>query len=109
MKNLRVLGSTIQKESLNQNLSLDVLGATIGCTATQMQSVCKGRLLCSFQQLNTLASTLGLPITTLLEGDKEYYEENVVHCMEHFTDSQNREKILDIIYDYLDVCDAVSQ
>ena len=109
MENLRVLGSTIQKEVLNQRISLDALGEAIGCTSAQMQSIFKGRLLCSFRQLNTLASILGLPIASLLEGDKQYYEENVVHCMNHFTDSKNREKILDIIYDYLDVCDAVSQ
>lgn len=109
MKNLRVLGSTIHKEILDQGIPLDDLGSAIGCTATQMQSIFKGRLLCSFQQINTLADILGLPITQLIEGDKQYYEENVVHCMKHFTDSENRERILDIIYDYLDVCDAVSQ
>ena len=74
-----------------------------------MQAIIKGRLLCSFQQLNTLASVLDMPVDSLLEGDQQYYEQNVVHCMNHFTASGNREKILDIIYDYLDVCDAVSQ
>lgn len=109
MENLRVLGSTIQKEALNKGISPDALGKVIGCTSIQMMSIFKGRLLCSFQQLNTLASVLELPVASLLAGDKQYYNMNVVHCMNHFTDSKNREKILDIIYDYLDVCDAVSR
>ena len=46
MENLRVLGSTIQKEVLNQRIPLDSLGEAIGCTSAQMQSIFKGRLLC---------------------------------------------------------------
>ena len=65
MKNLRVMGSTIHKEALGQGVPLDDLSSAIGCTAAQMQSIVKWRLLCSLQQVNTLAGIPSLTVNAL--------------------------------------------
>ena len=35
------------------------------------------------------------------------YEREVVHCMNSFSNSANREKVLDIIDNYMDIKDAL--
>lgn len=44
----------------------------------------------------------------LLKGDKEEYDLTVVHCMNDFKDSNQREKILNIIDGYIDIVDALN-
>lgn len=103
MKSMRILGDMIEKlagETYGEDMR-NSLSQVLGCTPDQVSQVCQGRLFLSFPQLNRLAEALHTPVDVLLAGDEEHYRENVVHCMGHFEDEENREEILDIIDDYL--------
>ena len=108
MENLRMLGSSIQKGAEARRLSAKEVGDAIRCGERQVLSLYKGRSICSFAQLKTIAELYSVPVGELLAGDENYYERTVIHCMNRFHSADNREEILDIIYDYLDICDLVS-
>lgn len=108
MQETRMIGYRVDKYSKSKNISFEELRAIIGCNEIQLKSFLKGRSLISFNQLSRLADRLGVEISSLLSGDEEGYNCSVVHCMNKFTDNSNREKILDIIDEYMDVLDSLS-
>lgn len=109
MENLRMLGSSIQKEAELRAMAPKDVAAALHCTERQVLSLYKGRAICSYQQMRTLAELFSTSVGKLLDGDPDYYEENVICCMHRFSCAENREKILDIVYAYLDICDLVSR
>ena len=95
MQNARMLGNYVAHLADKKGLSFSDLGEVLGSYA-------------SFSQISALAKLLGAPVQDLLRGDAEQYNKTVVDCMNDFQDPANREKILDLIDDYIDVVDAVS-
>ena len=87
--------------------SISDLSRILDCTENQVYSFIKGRAYASFAQISTLATELGATIEELLHGDERTYNATVVHCMNDFQDNKNRETILDLIDDYVDIVDAV--
>lgn len=108
MQQARMLGYRVQKIANSCNVSPLELSKIIECNEIQLKSFFKGRSFISFEQLSLLAQKLGVNINALLTGDEEGYNSSVVHCMNDFDDPSNREKILDIIDEYMDVLDSVS-
>lgn len=109
MKKMRLIGSTIKSVAADHEISLDELGKAIGCDRQQMDAVILGRKICSFDQIRKIADKCEVPVKKILDGDEAYYNQNIVHCMNDFQNEENREDILDIIYDYLDVYDSVNK
>ena len=107
MKDMRVLGLTIQKLAAEHHVTESDLGSLIHCDPDQVKYLFKGRLFPTFDQLLALADRFQVSVDVLLDGDHEYYSKNVVHCMGEFSQEENREKILDIIDTYLDLRKAV--
>ena len=56
-----------------------------------------------------MAEQFNVSVQQLLEGDLEHYNRTVAHCMNQFQKAEHREEILDILDDYLDIVDAVSE
>lgn len=108
MQEARMIGFRVDKYAISKNISHAELSSIIGCNETQFKSFVKGRAFVSFNQLSLLAKHLGVEIASLLSGNEEEYNQSVVHCMNKFSDNNNREKILDIIDDYMDVLDSLS-
>ena len=106
MEDMRILGNMIEKLAAEQHVTADALGALLQCTPEQVARLFKGRLFLTFDQLTALLERLRVSVDTLLAGDRENYRQTVVHCMGEFSDEANREKVLDIIDDYLDLCRA---
>lgn len=104
MEDMRILGNMIEKLAAEQHVTSDDLGALLQCTSEQVARLFKGRLFLTFDQLTAVSEHLKVSIDTLLAGDRENYCHTVVHCMGEFSDEANREEILDIIDDYLDLC-----
>ena len=73
-----------------------------------MKLFLKGRAYISFEQLSLLATKLKVEVSSLLSGDEDGYNKAVVHCMNNFDNPNNRETILDIIDEYMDILDSVS-
>lgn len=104
----RMLGYRVQKYADAKKITASALSDRIHCTENQMKAFLKGRAFVSFDQLSTIADTLGVPVISLLNGEEKSYNENVVHCMNAFDHPENREKILDIIDEYMDLLDSLS-
>lgn len=107
MKGARVLGNYVQKLAEDQNVSIPELSVLMNCSELQVKSFFKGRFLASFRQLETLSHQFGVKVSDLIKGDEAHYNKTVVHCMEDFEDTNNRELILDIIDDYMDIQNAL--
>lgn len=101
MKEMRLIGNMAQKLSETHQYSDEEICNSLDCTMEQYQSFLNGRVFLAFDQLEKLADLFKVTIEELLAGDNDYYEQNVVHCMGEFEDTNNREMILDIIHDYL--------
>lgn len=105
MKKARMLGSYAGHLAKKRGISVSHLSQLLSCTETQ--AFFKGRAFPSYNQLSTLAKALGTTPKRLMEGDEQVYNETVVHCHGTFSNSDNREKILDTIDDYMDIHNAV--
>ena len=106
MQKARMLGNNVQWLADKKNVSIEELSSLLNCSENQMRAFFKGRTFASYPQIQILAKKLGVSVATLLKGNEDVYR-TVVHCMNSFDDDSNREKILDIIDDYMDVLNAV--
>ena len=107
MQEARMLGNYIQHLAQEKDMSNSDLSRILGCTENRVYSFLKGRAFASFNQIQKLADALDISVDTLLTGDPKSYNASVVHCMNEFDDSSNREFILDLIDQYIDIYDAV--
>ena len=107
MKSMRMLGNQIQRLAQERDTPPQETGRILDCSEEQVFAIYEGRVFPSFDQLEKLAEVFQTTVGQLLDGDAEDYERSVVHCMGQFSDSQNREEILDIIDDYLTLKTAV--
>ena len=107
MQRARMLGNYVQNLAEKKGLTNAELREALDCQENQLQSFLKGRSFLPFTQISSLADLLGVTVSDLLEGDPQNYNETVVHCMNQFQNASNREKILDIIDEYMDIRDAV--
>ena len=109
MKDLRMLGSMIKKLSQENDISINELREVFQCSSEQIYAIFEGRLFPSFEELQIFSKKTGTTVSDLLQGDEEYYNKRVVHCMGKFENKNNREKILDIIEDYLTLLNVTAE
>lgn len=107
MHRARMLGNCVEYLAQERGVSDETLCNVLQCDRTNLLAFLKGRRIASFDQLSALAEVLEVSVAQLLKGDEKHYEESVVHCMNQFSDPKNREEILDLIDDYMDVLDAL--
>ena len=108
MQKARMLGNYVDYLAKCKGLSISDLSRILGCSENQAYALTKGRAYASFAQISNLAKELGTTVQALLSGNEKIYNETVVHCMNDFQDSSNRELILDLIDDYVDIVNAVT-
>lgn len=107
MRQARMIGNYVERVAESKALTKSHLSEIIGCEEHQVQSFFKGRSILTFSQISKVAEELGVTVSQILSGDEKHYNETIVHCMNGFDNKQNREKILDIIDEYMDIYDAV--
>ena len=107
MQSARMFGNYVNFLAQENCLSLSDLSRALGCSDFQVEMLLKGRAYASFAQVSKLAELFHTTVEKLLLGDPQQYNATVVHCMNDFQDTNNREKILDFIDDYVDVVNAV--
>ena len=107
MKEIRILGFNIMVAARKANISDAELGQLIGCSENDVKRIYTGRLYMSFQQLATIANHTNTNVSTLLTNKEDYEKYQEQQCGK-FSDSNNREKIFDIIDDYLDLIEFSS-
>ena len=109
MKTARMIGNYVEHKAHETGMTIDELSELLDFSNQQTESFLKGRTLLTFNQMSTLANHFHVTVPQMIEGDKESYSSSVVHCMNEFDHEDNREKILDIIDDYMDIVDALDQ
>ena len=107
MKTARMIGNYAEHRVEDLCLSPQYVGEALQLSDREIMAFYKGRLLLTFEQLSTLAHILNTSVQELIEGNEQEYNSSVVHCMNEFDNESNREIILDIIDDYLDIWDSL--
>lgn len=107
MKAARMLGIYVEELAKINQISVDQLSKALNCTEHRIQMFFKGRAFLSFPQMIILSNLLNVLVGDLLSGDEEIYRANVINCNQEFDNDDNRERILDIIDDYMDLYDVV--
>lgn len=102
-----MLGNYAEYLAKQRVISVSHLSQLLSCTETQVRAFFKGRAFPSNNQLSVLAKALGATPMRLMMGDEQLYNETVGHCYGAIGNPDNREKILDIIDDYMDVYNSV--
>jgi len=105
---MRRFGNMIQKLAEDRSITNQQIAHALQIEEPEVCMLYKGKLYLSLEQIDALTSFLEVDLGTLLAGDSEYYEKNIVHCMTAFTDGENREMILDFIDAYLDIYEAAN-
>lgn len=103
-----MLGNYVEHLAERKGLSISDLANILGGDERRVKSFIKGRAYASYNQISSLAAMLGTTVEGLLKGDSDAYNATVVHCMNDFQNTANRERILDLIDDYVDIADAVT-
>ena len=107
MKKARMIGNYVKHLAKENRLSTEALSNLLNCTEEQVLMFEKGRAFLGFDQIKAISDYFHVSVTDLLNGDPNVYRATVVHCMNDFQTDSNRENILDIIDDYMDIRDAV--
>ena len=107
MKTSRMLGNYVEHLTKENQVSINSLSEILNCTEYQVQRFFKGRTLLSFSQIMALSKFFDISVNDLLAGDEDYYKTTVVHYNQKFDKDNNREFVLDIIDNYVDLCDIV--
>ena len=103
-----MIGNTVRNKASKKGFTASELGASIGCSEDLIQLFFDGRTLLSFDKLEEISNIIDVPFETIIEGDEDEYDKTIVHCMNRFSNSDNREYILDLIDGYLDVKESLS-
>lgn len=108
MKDIRAVGNKIKCICENKGVSTKELSDLLECSVLDVQMSLLGRKIFSYQQLEKIAQKLCVSIDEIINVKTDNYYMYGMDCMNDFTKSENREQILDLIYDYLDVYDSVN-
>lgn len=109
MQGARMLGNYVNYLRKKNDIPCSELAELLECNEHQVHSFFKGRLHASYPQMLKIAQKLDTTVGKLLDGDEAVYKQTVVECMNDFDQDKHREEILDIIDNYIDLCDAVSE
>lgn len=107
MKQARMIGNFVEQMVKAKAISDESLCELIGISEVQLHRFLKGQVILPFAQITKLALVLGVSVSQILNGDEDTYNRTVVHSEGSFSKNENREKILDIIDDYMDLCNAL--
>jgi len=105
MKSIRVIGFEIEKRVKKTKISNKVLSEIINCDIRDIELFYKGRKMMSYNQLEKIADCLNVGVDDILKPNDYDYNKQYVDCMTGFKNIENREAVLDDIYDYLDLMD----
>lgn len=108
MRDIRIVGDRIKNSADSKGVSIKSISDGLGISENMVELGLAGRIMFSYHQLQKLADILDVPITDLINTSKSDYSMYAIDCMNDFSKQENREDILDMIYDYLDVVDSLS-
>lgn len=107
MQRARILGNNIRRKAEEQGITKREIADLLGCSEERVIALYSGRVYLSYMQLQSVAERLGTPVTELITGGETEYKADMDKSFGVFSDDSNRERVLDIIEDYLDIREAV--
>lgn len=107
MYSARLLGNYIYKLFQELNISKKELAKILNCKEYEVEQIFKGRKYLSYLQIEKLSKIFNKTVQELILGDPSYYNLTIVHYVNNFSNFKNREFILDIIDDYVDIKDSL--
>lgn len=108
MQQARIMGNYAEQKALHAGLHVQDISRALNCSDQKVKSFLKGRSFLSFDQISTLAKILHISVGELMQGDPELYKSTAIHCMNEFDHEKNREFILNLIDDYMDIVDSLN-
>ena len=105
MQKARMIGNYIEHKIKENGLDASFVAEYIGITENQLEQFCKGRLFLSYSQLAKIAEMLSVAVNDVLRGNNQLYEDSF---SDKFDNPKNREIILDIIDNYVDIVEAIN-
>lgn len=107
MSHARELGFAIHELVQNNPEIERRLEKELDISSHELQKIYAGRLFLTGTDLQKIAGVCDTNLQALLAADRKVYDEKVVHYMTAFRNRENREKILDLIDAYIDVCEEL--
>lgn len=86
-----------------RKISNSYICSLLNCSEPELNRFLEGRLFFSYKQIRVLAAALNLSVEELLNGGEEIYNKNYTRNYGSFRNNDNREQILDIIDNYIDI------
>lgn len=103
----REIGFSIRRLAEGNQETEQRLMDALGLTLFGLQKLYAGRVSLTEADLQKAADACGVELQGLSDVDREAYDKEVVHCMSPFQNRENREMILDLIFDYIDAREAL--
>lgn len=105
--NPRELGDRIKYFAEVNGFSSCTLGKTLNCSELQIERLYKGLAFASFKQILKLSQMFNVTVEDLIYTEKTKSQYTYVQDTNEFTNNDNKEKILDLIYSYIDIVDSL--
>ena len=108
MRDVRVLGNKIRGLAKENGVDENKIADCIKISQHDVNMGMVGRKIFSYPQLEKIAQCLNVPMSLLLDSDNTEKYTYPIDFMNEFSNEDNLETVLDIIYDYLDVLDSIN-
>ena len=96
-------------QAVEQNLEKkQLLLSALDMTPSELDKLCVGRLILSYEEEDKLAEILDINIPNQLNYDDANAYQSVIHCMTVFSNPQNLDTIMDFIDSYIDAKEALN-
>lgn len=109
MRDLRAIGYAIRKRAEERKIDFNRIADRIGVSVNTLNMVMAGRMALSYPQLKEIAACLDSEVSDLVNDTSYDNSDAYIDCMVGFKNLDNREHVIDLIYDYLDILDEVME
>lgn len=105
MREERIIGNNIKLQLIDDSIDVNTASSTLGYTTDEMNRICEGRMYLSVEEIENIASYLGISREELetQKADEDYEKAGCIHYNHHFKNQANYDKIMDL-FDF--VCDV---
>lgn len=103
----RVLGHNIESKINSTCGSINDFASKVNFSVRDLHKICEGRLSLAPRDLYAISNALNIDVSDIIEQDK--FQDKYVDCMGKFKNSDNQDKILDLIDMYIDLKESVNE
>lgn len=109
MRKARIMGSYIRYLAEKKGITNSELASILNCTETNIYELYRGLVYPSYGQMLVLSNKIGISVKEIVEANEELYNSSLNEELGEFSNNDNREELLDIIENYIDLAKAVQK